>query len=204
MLDTFLDAYRTTPNSTLPQQRCPAELFFGRKHRTTLDLPPKEPTGRFFKMERQFTRRHGAVPRYFNTEDPFYARHRRSQDWDTGSVARQIGGRLYEVTMSDGTSCRFQANQLRPRIAWSKVGYYAAFADAFNLPFTRPQAPNEEGVDLIKPLGDNDQGAGHQGNVAVDNVDPERPEVEPQVCSRNFAVLNEVKSRNGSLNWIPE
>jgi hypothetical protein len=30
ILDTFLLAYRTTPNATLPPQRCPAELFFGR------------------------------------------------------------------------------------------------------------------------------------------------------------------------------
>jgi len=47
ILDTFLLAYRTTPSSSLPQ-RCPAELFFGRKPRTTLDLllPTKQPTGR--------------------------------------------------------------------------------------------------------------------------------------------------------------
>ena len=59
ILDTFLLAFRTTPSSTLPQ-RCPAELFFGGKTRTTLDLllPTKQPTGRDIKMERQFNRRH--------------------------------------------------------------------------------------------------------------------------------------------------
>jgi transposase InsO family protein len=48
ILDTFLLAYRMSPSSTLPQQRCPAELFFGCKPRTTLDLllPTKQPTGR--------------------------------------------------------------------------------------------------------------------------------------------------------------
>ena len=58
ILDTFLLAYRTTPSATLPQQRCSAELFFGRKPRTTLDLllPTKQSTGRDTKMERQINR----------------------------------------------------------------------------------------------------------------------------------------------------
>jgi len=50
ILHIFLLAYRTTSSSTLPQQRCPAELFFGHKPRTTLDLlPTKQPTGRDIK-----------------------------------------------------------------------------------------------------------------------------------------------------------
>jgi hypothetical protein len=59
-----------TPSATVPQQRCPAQLFFGRKPRTTLDLllPTKQPIGRDTKMERQFNRRHGAVERNFNGE----------------------------------------------------------------------------------------------------------------------------------------
>jgi transposase InsO family protein len=45
MVDTFVLTYRTTPNSTLPQQQCPAEMFLGRKPRTTLDLllPTEQP-----------------------------------------------------------------------------------------------------------------------------------------------------------------
>jgi transposase InsO family protein len=46
ILDTFLLAYRTTPSSALSQQPCPAELFFGRKPRTTMNL---QPTGRDIK-----------------------------------------------------------------------------------------------------------------------------------------------------------
>jgi transposase InsO family protein len=48
ILDTFLLTYRTTPTATLPQQQYPAELFLGRKPRTSLDLllPTKQPTGR--------------------------------------------------------------------------------------------------------------------------------------------------------------
>ena len=38
ILDNSLLACRKTPNSALPQQRYPAELFFGRKPRTKLDI----------------------------------------------------------------------------------------------------------------------------------------------------------------------
>jgi glycerol-3-phosphate O-acyltransferase len=74
ILDTFLLAYRMTPSSTLQQQHCPAELFFGRKPQTTLDLLllTKQPMGRDIKMECQFNRRHGAVARNFDRGDPVY------------------------------------------------------------------------------------------------------------------------------------
>ena len=53
ILDTFLLTYRTTPNSTLPKQQSPAEMFLGRKPRTTLDLllPTKQPSGHDVEME---------------------------------------------------------------------------------------------------------------------------------------------------------
>jgi transposase InsO family protein len=117
ILDTFLLAYRTTPCSTLPQQRCLAELFFGWKPRTTLDLllPTKQPTGHDIKMERQFNRRHAAVERNFVERDPVYARYCQSQEWMAGSVAKRIDDRLYDVTLADGSTRRFHANQMCPR-----------------------------------------------------------------------------------------
>jgi hypothetical protein len=74
ILDTFLLTYRTTPNSTLPKQQSPAEMFLGRKPRTTLDLllPTKQPSGHNEKKERQFNRRHGAVARKFEVGDPVH------------------------------------------------------------------------------------------------------------------------------------
>jgi len=67
ILETFLLAY-----SAILPQHCPAELFFGRKPRTTLDLllPTKQPTGHNPKMESQFNRRHGAVELNFYVGDP--------------------------------------------------------------------------------------------------------------------------------------
>ena len=81
-----------TPSATLPQQRCLAEPFFGRKPRTTLDLllATKQPTRRNTKMERQFNCHHGAVERNFHGGDPVYVRYRQSHDWMAGSVAKRI------------------------------------------------------------------------------------------------------------------
>jgi transposase InsO family protein len=135
ILDTFLLAYRMTPSATLPQQRCPAQLFFGRKPRTTLDLllPTKQPIGRDTKMERQFNRRHGAVEHNLNGGDPVYVRYRQSHDWMGGSVAKRIGGCLYDMTLANGANRRFHANQMRPGSTQLTDDEFMAFADAFNL-----------------------------------------------------------------------
>jgi hypothetical protein len=86
ILDTFLVAYRTTLSATLPQQLCPAELFFGLNpgQHCIFYLTTKQPSGRDTKMERQFNRRHGAVERFFDGGDPVYVRYRQSHDWMSG------------------------------------------------------------------------------------------------------------------------
>ena len=176
ILDAFLLAYRTTPNATLPQQRCPAELFFGRKPRTTLDLllPTRQPTGRDTKMERQFNSRHGAVERNFNGGDPVYIRYRQSHDWMTGSVAKRIGGRLYDVTLSKGATRRFHANQMRPRSTQRTDDDFMAFADIFNLPIRRPQPTNGETRPLDEHAGNHSQQPSNQGTPALDNDNPKQ------------------------------
>jgi hypothetical protein len=176
ILDTFLLAYRTTPSATFPQERCPAELFFGRKPRTTLDLvlPTKQPTGRDTKMERQFKRRHGAVEGNFNGGDPVYVRYRQSHDWMAGSVSKRIGGRLYDVTLANGATCRFHANQMRPRSTQLTDGDFMAFADAFNLPVRRPQSTNRETRLLDEHAEDHNQQSSKQGTPALDDDNPKQ------------------------------
>ena len=170
ILDTFLLAYRTTPNATLPQQPCPAELFFGRKPWTTLDLllPTRQPTGR------QFNSRHGAVERNFNGGDPIYVRYRQSQDWMTGSVAKRIGGRLYNVTLSKGATRRFHANQMRPRSTQLTDDDFMAFADVFNLPMRRPQPTNGETRLLDEHAENHNHQSSNQGTSASDNDNPKQ------------------------------
>jgi hypothetical protein len=103
ILDTFLLTYRTTPCPTLPLQQSWAEMFLERKPRTTLDvlLPTKQPSRHNESMERQFNRRHGAVPRKIEVANPVQVRYTHSDDWKTASVSKRIRSRLYEVTMTD-------------------------------------------------------------------------------------------------------
>ena len=139
ILDTFLLTYRTTPNSTLPKQQSPAEMFLGRKPRTTLDLllPTKQLSGHDKKMERQFNRRHGAVARKFEVGDPVQVRYRHSQDWKAATVTKQIGGRLYDITLTDGSRWRSHVNQMRLRHIHHTADYLVDFFDGFNLPAPR-------------------------------------------------------------------
>jgi hypothetical protein len=172
ILDTFLLAYRTTSSATLPQR--PAGLFFGRKPRTTLDLllPTKQPTGHDPKMESQFNRLHVAVERNFYLRDPVCAHYRQSLDGITGSVAKRIGGRLYDVMLANGSTHRYHANQMRPRSTHLADDDFAVFADNFNLPARRPQATNDETSHVDEHAGDHNQQSSNQGTPALD-VNPE-------------------------------
>jgi hypothetical protein len=145
-LDTVLLAFRTTTSSNLPRQRHPAELIFGRKTRTTLELllPTKQPTWRDLKMEHQFNRRHGAVARNFDGDKRVYVRSHRSHDWKAGFVTKRIGGRLYDVTLADGSTRRLHANQMRLKSTQLLEGEFTEFAKAFNLPARRPEVANGE------------------------------------------------------------
>jgi hypothetical protein len=95
-------------------------------------------------MERQFNRRHGAVTRKFEVKDPVYVRHRHSQDWKAASVSQQIRGRLYDVTLIDGSTCRFHVNQMRPRSTHQTEDHFVDFCNSLNLPVPRTKVAREE------------------------------------------------------------
>jgi hypothetical protein len=95
-------------------------------------------------MERQFIRRHGAVTWKFEVGDPVHVRYRHSQDWKAASVNKQIGGRLYDVTLTDGSTRRFHVNQMRPRSTHQTADRLADFFNGFNLPVPRIQVTKEE------------------------------------------------------------
>jgi hypothetical protein len=105
-------------------------------------LPTKQPTGPDLKMERQFNRRHGVVARNFDGGNHVYVRSHRSHEWKAGSVAKRIGGRLYDLTLADGSTRRFHANQMRLTSTQLMEDECTGFANAFNLPFRRPQVAN--------------------------------------------------------------
>jgi hypothetical protein len=124
-------------------------------------------------MESQFNRRHGAVERNFYVGDPVYARYRQSHDWSAGSVAKRIGGRLYDVRLTNGSTHRFHVNQMRPRSIQLADDDFATFADTFNLPVRRPQATKDETSHVDEHAGDYNQQSSNQVTPALD-VNPQQ------------------------------
>lgn len=151
VLDVFLATYRTTPNDRVAG-RTPAELFMGRKLRTTLDLlhpPPKQPTERDKAMERQFNVKQGARHRSFVIGQPVFARHHHSKSWKAGRVINARGV-VYVVMHEDGQRQRYHANQLRPRAVSNELrDPYAVVMDTFNLPMV--QAPKRHEIRTDSP-----------------------------------------------------
>jgi hypothetical protein len=106
--------------------------------------------------------------------DPVYARHRLSQEWMAGSVAKRIVGRLYDVTLADGSTRKFHTNQKRPRSTQTTDDEFTAFADAFNLPVHRLKVPNEETGQVDKHAVDHNPQTSNQGTPADDEINPEQ------------------------------
>jgi hypothetical protein len=125
-------------------------------------------------MEHQFNRRHAAVERNFVGGDPVYARHRQSQEWMAGSVAKRIGVRIYDVTLADGSTRRFHANQIRPKSTQTTDDDFTAFAGAFNLPVHRLQVPNGESGHVDKHAVDHNPQTSNQGTPAEDEINPQQ------------------------------
>jgi transposase InsO family protein len=176
-IDTLLVTYRTTPNDSLPNGKCPAEVFLGRKPKTTLDLlrPPQvQPMERNEEMEKNFNRRFGTKMRVFHLGDKVFARHRSSQSWKTGIISKCTGV-IYDVRFADTSVGRFHANQLRSRQTENWVeDPLAIFNEAFNLPQPPVAEENMEGNEMV-PLEINEgpqQGNGNGNEVGQNNGNP--------------------------------
>jgi hypothetical protein len=198
ILDTFLLAYRTTPNVTLPQQHCPAELFLGRKPQTTLDLllPTKQPTGRYTKMECQFNRRDGAVERNFDG-DPVYVRYRQSHDWMAGSVAKRIGGRLYDVTLANGSTTGLMPTKCGrgPHNGRMMISQHSQTPST--CPFDVPRLPPEKPDTWTSMLGTRTNSLATR---RIQRLTTSSQSSHAAHC-RNPDVLNEVTSPRNNLSW---
>ncbi|KHN76096.1 Uncharacterized protein K02A2.6, partial [Toxocara canis] len=106
---------------TLDGSKSPAELFIGRKLRTTPPvLSPKvhhKPI-KNTRMERQFNRQYGARNRTFKRGDSVLVRNYQGQrvSWTKGKVLKWIGRKLYQILVGEDTRIR-HANQLRKGFA---------------------------------------------------------------------------------------
>lgn len=118
-LDSFLNNYRITPNENCPSSKSPAEIFLGRKIRSTFDLLlPKESTSstRNNEMENQFNKKHGAKARSFNINDEIYVQvfRNNSWQWEEGTILEKIGNVNYLVATAS-RDIRAHCNRIKKR-----------------------------------------------------------------------------------------
>uniref|UniRef100_A0A914GT85 RNA-directed DNA polymerase n=1 Tax=Globodera rostochiensis TaxID=31243 RepID=A0A914GT85_GLORO len=152
VIETFLVTDRTTPNAVLPGGQSPAEMFLGRRPRTTLDMlkpPSPPPTEQDEAMEQRFNKHFGTKPTEFTVGDNVFARHRISQNWWSGKISKR-NGVIYDVSFADGRVKRFHANQIRPRHGHNNDGQLDIFLEAFNVTTPRVEERvvlNEENED---------------------------------------------------------
>ncbi|XP_052896596.1 uncharacterized protein K02A2.6-like [Anopheles moucheti] len=111
-LDIFLQTYRATPNPVLEKHRSPAEVMFGRKIRTAMELlippstPEAEPAGRACSFQR------GDL-----VFAKWYAQN--SWKWIPAKIVRALGNVMYEIETDDHRVHRRHVNQLRKRVTTS-------------------------------------------------------------------------------------
>ena len=118
-LRILLLAYRSTPSELLDGET-PAEVFLGRKLRTTLNLlQPMENTERVqselqSKTEKQFNLKHGTQERNFQVGNYVMIKnyHGLKWNWKRAKVVRKIGNVNYELEL-EGKRVRRHANQIR-------------------------------------------------------------------------------------------
>lgn len=184
-LQTFLRCYRTTPNSSVPDNQSPAEIMLNRKVRTTFDLlrpsasSSSAPT-RNIKMEKDFNARHGAINRTYKAGDLVYAMQYSSnkRSWIPATVVERLGNVLYNIRIGHRIDRR-HANQIRARDAeeskeMSSSLPFDMLIDTFEMDLSLPPVePNTSAPSAVETEGEVD------GREFGFNYPP-RPRVAPK------------------------
>lgn len=119
ILQTFLLTYRITPNRNTHSNQSPAQVMFGRRIRSALNL--LLPTSnhvieqRNEAMETAFNRHHNAKNRQFNPGNRVFAKQYRGNKsfWTSGVIIERIGKVNYNVLLDNNLLIRSHANQVK-------------------------------------------------------------------------------------------
>ncbi|XP_065082448.1 uncharacterized protein K02A2.6-like [Ochlerotatus camptorhynchus] len=114
-LDTFLLAYRSTPNRSAPEGLCSSEIMFGRRLRTCLELlrpSPERPPPELSPVDLK-----KSSMRSFSQSDLVYAKiyTKNTWNWVPGTVIEKVGRVMYNVLTDSRRLVRSHLNQLRSR-----------------------------------------------------------------------------------------
>lgn len=114
-LSRFLFRYRLTPHSTTGV--APAELLFGRRPRSHLDLVKPTLQGKVqSKQVMQAAQRGGRQEKDFRPGSLVFAKNfGTGRPWLEGSIVRASGPKSVRIELSDGRTIRRHVNHVRPR-----------------------------------------------------------------------------------------
>ena len=129
-ISRFLFKYRLTPHSSTGVS--PAELIFGRKLRSQLDLMKPSLEEKAHQSQDQQRKSHDkrSQARSFTKNQQVYARnYGPGPKWLSGVVVELEGSVLVQVRLTDGRIVRRHADQLRPRVGDSEESPQAEEGD---------------------------------------------------------------------------
>lgn len=115
-LSKFLFSYRITPHSTTGNS--PAELLFGRRPRSILDLvrPNLAQHVQTRQQQQKLHRDRNAKSRVFSVDDPVFVCNLPSKkDWLPGTIVRTTGPLSFEIALADGRTVRRHYDHIRSR-----------------------------------------------------------------------------------------
>ena len=146
----FLLQYRITPHSTTG--RSPAELLFGRKLRTRLDLvkPDLSKTVECKQLNQKMLYDKKAKVRVLGIGDRVYVKNfGQGQRWLSGYILRKSGPMSFMVKLCDGRVVRRHYNHLRKRIEEDAIETSSPTddCDIISRPISRDNSPCEDAVD---------------------------------------------------------
>ena len=153
-ISRFLLQYRSTPHSTTGIS--PAEMLFGRRPRTILDLILPDVTKRVQLKQEQQKSNHDkqAHERSFQLEDEVYVRKfPTSKDRTSRKIVKVFGPRSFEIKLHDGSKVRQHIDHIRSRLAQVQQSDsdhssdWIAMPDvspADNVPVQEPEQPPEQ------------------------------------------------------------
>ncbi|KAA3679226.1 uncharacterized protein DEA37_0007886 [Paragonimus westermani] len=145
MLNAFLRTYRSTPNTSGPEEKSPAEVSLGRRIRTPLDLMLlTEPNPNMCNRDGgKKNSHHSQNKRVFRPGDLIYVMNASPHQrfWVPGRVMRRIGSVMYQVQTEFGMNVR-HVNHIQHRCT-GKTDQLPLdiFLDIFELPTSDLEAP---------------------------------------------------------------
>ena len=181
-LSRFLFKYGLTPHSSTGVS--PAEIMFGRKLRSQLDLlkPNRSKAADETHDRQEAARDKQATPRRLHVGDCVYARNYSSgPKWLPGQVVQVEGSVLYHVKLKDGRVQRRHIDQLRSRLPDSEDATRSSDTELDSGPQLTESGPtDQETVTDSQELSSDPPTDSSNAPEPETTTEPQPPEPQPE------------------------